>query len=95
MTGMGLNGGRGARGAMLGHRIQRSRTFREDWAGGDVPDFVEKIDASGGECGDMDRLAEMASSIRVGGMLMEKGAARGEIQQGHDGQEGQGALAEH
>ena len=77
-----LSGGRGARRAMQRERIQRRSIFRKHGVPGDLPRFRNQIQGRGRQRRQVQRLANVAGSVRPAGVLVGKGAAD-EIQQSH------------
>ena len=60
---------------------------------GDLPRFRNQIQRCSRQRRHVQRLANVAGSVRPAGVLVNKNAATGEIQQGHAAQEGQRALS--
>ena len=83
ISGKGLRGGRSARRAMQRERIQRRSVFRKDRVPGDLPCFGDQVQRRSCQCRHVQGLANRAGSFRPTGVLMDKGAATGEIQQRH------------
>jgi hypothetical protein len=68
---------------MQGERIERRIVFRKHGVPGDLPRFWNQIQGRSRERRHMQRLANVASSVRPSGVLVNENAATGEIQQSH------------
>ena len=62
---------------------------------GDLPRFRNQIQGRSGQGRHVQRLANVTSSVRPAGVLVNEDAATGEIQQGHAAQYRERSLAEN
>ena len=73
---------------MQRERIQRRIVFRKHGVPGDLPRFRNQIQGRSGQRRHVQRLANVAGSVRPAGVLVNENAATGEIQKRRAAQEG-------
>ena len=73
---------------MQRERIQRRNIFRKHGVPGDLPRFGDQIQGRSRQRRHVQRLANVAGSVRPAGVLVNENAATGEIQQSHAAQYG-------
>ena len=83
---MWLGGRRTAGGAMQRKGIEWRDLVRQRGVPSDLPRFGDQIQGRGDQCWHVQRLANVAGSVRTTGMLVGKDPARSEIQEGYAAQ---------
>ena len=68
---------------MKRERVKRSSILRKNGMPGDLPRFGDQIQGRGGQRRHVQRLANVAGSVRTTSVLVDVRSAGGEIQEGH------------